>query len=327
MGCVSDTYRYGVDPQLGHTQPHVSNVLNPISHGVAHPKVDRFESFVQSPKKLVRKLARRPTIDPADEAHQREEAVDLASDYLAANGLNNVYIDVRVYQPREQWERLKSNSSVRPIWKYTGGTLNWLRYTILPMRAFHSDHYDPFTNTLNLNSTQPAEALYESALAKEFQTHRKLGVGAYALLQYVPFVPLYQNVKASSDVLTFSQHHLDGELSDDLYPLTYSRLGSIAVSETLSVVTLSPNAPIFTGPLLRVAGGTAGRSTGATLARKKDEEENEDKARVAKNPPKTELIDRRSNQQIEALSSKSKASSGLQPLPLSRVLKPEIRIE
>ena len=217
-GCVSDSYRYGVGTTLSQTKPLVPESANPISHGVPQPKVDRIENFVQSPKKLFRKIARRPALDPNAEAQQREAATELASEYLAANGLNEIFIDVRVYQPREQWERLKSNQDIKPIWKYTGGTLNWLRYAILPMRAFHSDHYDPFTNTLNLNSTQPTEALYESALAKEYQRHRRLGVGAYAIMQYVPFVPLVHNAKASSDVLTFSEHHLDGELTDELYP-------------------------------------------------------------------------------------------------------------
>lgn len=268
-GCVSDSYRYGIDATISQARPHAPESTNPISHGVAQPKVDKLESIVQSPKRLFRKLARRPALDPNDEEDQRAAAVDVASKYLAANGLNDIQIDVRVYQPREQWERLQSNEDIKPIWKYTGGTLNWLRYSILPMRAFHSDHYDPFTNTLNLNSTQASKAIYESALAKEYQRHRRIGVGAYAILQYVPFVPVYHNGKASSDVLTYSEHHLDGELTDELYPLAYSRLGSTVVSESLSVVTLSPNLPIFTGPLLRVAGGTAGRSTGTTLARNK----------------------------------------------------------
>lgn len=269
VGCISDAYRYGIDAASSQAQPLAHESTNPISHGVAQPKVDKIESFVQSPKTFFRKLARRPALDPKDEEEQRAAAVDVATKYLAANGLNEIFIDVRVYQPREQWERLKSNEDIKPIWKYTGGTLGWLRYSILPLRALRSDHYDPFTNTLNLNSTQVSKAIYESALAKEYQRHRQMGVGAYAILQYVPFVPVYHNAKATSDVLTYSEHHLDGELTDELYPLTYSRLGSTVVSESLSVVTLSPNAPIFTGPLLRVAGGTAGRSTGTTLARNK----------------------------------------------------------
>ncbi len=273
-GCISPRYQYGVNPILNRAQPYVVATPNPVSYGGDVPGVDRIESIVQSPKTLFRKITRRPEPDPVVEQRKRKDAVDLASEYLAVNGLNEVYIDIRIYRPREQWQRLRSNPDVGPIWKYTGGTLNWLRYTILPMRAFHSDHYDPFTNTLNLNSTQPIEALYESALAKEYQIHPRLGVGAYAMLQYVPFVPLYHNARASSDVLTFSEHHLQGEWMDELYPLTYSRLGSTLVSEALSVVTISPNAPIFTSPLLRIAGGTAGRAAGTTLVlAKKGEEE------------------------------------------------------
>jgi hypothetical protein len=281
MGCVSNSYRYGVTPSLSHSQPFVSDSPNPISRGGIDPQVDRIESFVQSPKKFFRKISRRPALDPADGERQQESALKLAKEYLATNGLNDVYIDVRVYEPREQWDRLKSNQEVRPIWKYTGGTLNWLRYSILPLRVFHADYYDPFTNTLNLNSTRPIEALYEAALAKEYRSHRPLSVGTYAMLQYVPFVPLYHHSKASSDVLTFSEHHLSGEFSDDLFPLAYSRLGSAVVSETLSVVTLSPKAPNIPGPLLRVVGGTAGRSTGKTIAfLKNQKQKNENETQI-----------------------------------------------
>ena len=269
FGCVKDTYQYGIDPSLDQSKPATPASINPISQGGELPRIDRIETFVQAPKKFLRKIARRPEPDPVVQDQRRIEAVALAQEYLAANGLSEVRIEVRDYQPREQWERLKANSSIRPIWKYTGGTLNWFRYTILPMRAFHTDHYDPYTNTLHINSTQPHEALFESALAKQFQSHSRLGIGTYVMMQFVPFVPLYHTAKASTDVLTFSERHLDGEVSAELYPLTYARLGSTAVSEILSVVSISPNAPIFTRPLLSVAGGTVGRSTGKTLARSK----------------------------------------------------------
>ena len=282
----------------------------------AQPKLDRIEAFVQSPKKLFRKISRRPDLDPTVEARQQEEAVNLAAEYLAANGLDDVHINIRVYQPREQWTRIRSNEDIRPIWKYTGGTLSWLRYTILPMRAFHSDNYDPFTNTLNLNSASSSKALYESALAKEFQRHRRFGVGAYAVLQYVPFVPLYHNARASSDILTYSRHHLEEEFTDELYPLTYSRLGSTAVSEALSVVTLSPNAPILTGPLLRLAGGTVGRSTGTTMAKQQqDDEEDSKEVRTAGQRPVINSPDNQSFEQVDDDDSQLRAIATGHPDP------------
>lgn len=275
MGCASDTYNYGVNPGAITNRPLVSESHNVISRGGEHPRVDRLESVVQSPRKFIRKLTRRPALDPDDEERRREEAVKLAEDYFSVNGLDDVFIDVRVYEPHEQWQRLQSNQAIHPIWKYTGGTLGWLRYSVLPFRAFHTDRYDPFTNTLNLNSDRPIEALFESGLAKEFQKNHRLGVGTYAMMQYIPFVPLYHNAKAGSDVLTFAQVHLDGENSDEVFPLTYSRIGETVVSETLSVVTLSADLPFFTSPLLRIAGRTAGRTTGMSIVKQKQLAEND----------------------------------------------------
>lgn len=206
-------------------------------------------------------------MNPETRLQQREQAIQLASNYLVANGLEDVRLEVREYDPSEQWQRLKDNREIRPIWKYTGGTANWLRYTLLPARVFQSDRYDPFTNTLHLNSDDLANTIYETAQAKEFRRSRLIDRGSYAMLQYVPFVPVVHHSRVASDALTFSQHHLDGSLTSELYPLSYSRIGSTVISETLSVVSLSPNAPIYSGPVLRGAGGIVGRSVGVQVAR------------------------------------------------------------
>ena len=97
------------------------------------------------------------------------------------------------------------------------------------MRAFHTDHFDPYTNTLHLNSAQPLQSLFESASAKEFRKSRKLGnleigTGGYAMLQNVPFVPLAHNIQAGTDVLTYADLTLAPEQTSELYPLVYSRL-------------------------------------------------------------------------------------------------------
>ena len=168
-GCASNTYRYGLD------QPSFSK--NPISVEsgshvlIGGPKagIDRVESIVQAPRRLFGELSGKQMVDPETAKQQRQQATLIADRYLAANGIENVNIDIRVYDPKLQWHRLKQNDQIAPVWKYTGGTIGWLRYTLLPMRAFHIDHYDPFTNTLHLNSTRPLRALYQAASAKEYQ--------------------------------------------------------------------------------------------------------------------------------------------------------------
>jgi hypothetical protein len=129
--------------------------------------------------------------------------------------------------------------------------------------VFRSDHFDPFTNTLSLNSDNPARAIIESARVKEFQRERLIGPGAYATLQ---FVPLIHETRAASDALGYSQHHLQGRLLDQLYPLAYARIGTAVVSETLSVFTLSPGTPFLVQPLLIGSGNLAGRSIGRWMS-------------------------------------------------------------
>ena len=235
------------------------------------PQVDRLEKVFQAPRRITRKLFGTPVPTSESETEQREHAIALASQYLSDNGMDDVRIDVRVYDPGLQWRRLQANSEVSPVWKYTGGVFHWLQYTAIPLRALQTDRFDPFTRTLHLNSTQPLQALVESASAKEYRKRRfigdlELGRGTYAMLQNIPFSPLLHEVRAGSDALTYANLHLSDDEESRLYPAVYSRLGVTTVSEVLSVGTLAPDAPIYAGPLLRVAGRVTGELSGRAIA-------------------------------------------------------------
>ncbi len=268
-GCISGNYRYGV-ARNGSADPldPPTNSLA-ISFGEPPPHLARIEKVVQFPREAIRKLSGRPAMEPDQQLARRSEAVDLAEEYLLANGMGELYIDIRTYDPREQWQRLRRNDRVSPLFRYTGGSLSWLRYTLLPRTVFRRDHFDPFTNTLSLNSDDPARALIESARAKEFQRERAIGPGAYATLQFVPLFPVIHESRAASDALSYSQHHLEGRMLDQLYPLAYARIGSAIVSETLSIVTLSPSAPFLVRPLLIGSGNLTGRSLGRWMSQDK----------------------------------------------------------
>ena len=271
-GCASDTYHYGLSRDEFGTRPVAGRAEHQILIGGPRPCLDRIEKVVQSPRRWIGRLFRRPKLSAELKQQRRQEAIAFANNYFTANGIPDVNIDVRVYAPKLQWQRIAGNPHIAPVWRFTGGTASWLRYTLLPMRVLNSDRYDPFSNTLHLNSTRPLRALYESASAKEYHTERelafiKIGKGTYAMLQYVPFVPLLHDWRASSDVLTYAATELEPEAEKKLYPVVYSRLGATAVSETISVVGLSPNAPFFTAPLLRVAGSVTGRVTGKAASR------------------------------------------------------------
>ena len=266
VGCVSPEYRYGIGqatPVAGSSSPDAFA----ITRGGTMPKLDRFESALDTPRRYIRSLAGRPEISEEQRQQQLEQSIDIATEYLAANEIEDVLIDVDVYSPQMQWDRLVNNQQIAPAWKYTGGVANWLRYTLLPHRVFNRNDYDPFTNTLSLCSDKPLQGLFESALAKEYRKHElDIGVGSYAMLQMVPFVPLVHSSKASNDVLTYSEYHLAPELDKQLYPVVWTRIGSTAVSETVSVV---PGNSFLVSGLLRLSGAFAGRLAGKAIADQK----------------------------------------------------------
>ncbi len=261
-GCVSQTYRYGLDRQ-GSAVPldSPSHALT-VSHGEPPRHLAHVERLVQWPRDAIRRSRGEAPFDSETTLERRAEAVSLAEEYLLANGVEELFIDVRTYDPREQWSRLQANERLHPLFRYTGGSLSWLRYTLLPRTVFRSDHYDPFTNTLSLNSAEPSRAILEAARAKEFHRERWIGRGAYAMLQLVPVVPLFHETRAASDALSYSEHHLEGQYLDELYPVAYSRIGATFVAEALSVFPLSPGIPFVARPLLVGSGRLSGRAVG-----------------------------------------------------------------
>lgn len=265
-GCISSQYRYGLARE-GAIQPvSADHTAVPVTYGEPRPRLERIEKWVQTPREAFRKLRGQTPETLETRLAAREAALAVSQEYLHVNQLTDLYIDVRVYDPPEQWRRLQMNQEIRPVFRYTAGTLSWLRYSLLPGTVFRSDRYDPFTKTLSLNSDDAARAIWESAQAKQFARDRWLGPGAYATMQYLPFATLVHNTQVANDVLTYSQHHLQGQLLDQLYPLAGAQIGSTVVSETLSVFSLPPGTSFIARPVLQGTGVLTGRAVGTRLS-------------------------------------------------------------
>jgi hypothetical protein len=264
IGCVQPRYRYGVGRQASfersiperEQQNHQSS---PITYGGNYPRLDRIESAARVPIDFVKKhmpfKKKREEEKPPEEL--RKEAISLAQGYLQDNRLANVNIDVRRYEPREQWRRLKANDHISPVVKYTGGSLSVLKYSLLPGRLFGSDEYNPYTNTLSLNSTKPIEALCEAGSAKVH--HQQTWPGVYAASQYVPFVPLGHKYQVASDVITYANVSGLSEMEKKLYPHTYADMSSTAVSETFALFPVGTGTTQFVAPFI---GGFVADKTG-----------------------------------------------------------------
>lgn len=260
-GCARDQYRFGLGPKVPR---NTSLVPNPITIGGDHPRLDRVERIVQVPIQAVSRWFRDPGAAEMHPEIAREHTVRAAQEFLVLNELQDVHLNIRDYDPGQQWQRLADNDRIHPFWKYTTGSLHVLGYSILPGRVFHYDRFDAFTNTLHINSTEPTSVLYEAARAKELRQHRLLGT--YGTLQHAPLVPLWHNTQVTSDVLTYARTLGRPELERRMYPTAYAGLGAAAVSEAVSLVPFGAGAPIYTAPLVIMAGGAAGAVTGHAVA-------------------------------------------------------------
>lgn len=184
-------------------------------------------------------------ISPETEAHLR--------DYLAANDLANVKVRINEYAPGGEWSRLVRNREVGGFWRYTLGVLTTVSYTIFPGRVFGGDHYNPFTNTINLYSDHASIALHEGAHAKDFAQREYKGW--YAFLRMLPLVPLHQEGLATGDTLGFHYDRDEREERKDDYRVLYPAYGTYIAGEGLSAASwFGPVAyPVQLGVMAAVA--------------------------------------------------------------------------
>jgi len=263
-GCIQKTYRFGIgnEERLA-TLPRTPNL---ITVGGDHPRIDSIERTVQYPRTVFRKWFP-PSTPQADPTTQRLKAVQTATDYLDDNGLKGVFVDVREYNPREQWSRLQNNKLVSPFWKYTGGTLYHVGYCVIPQRAFGMDSYNGFTNTLSINSTSSSTSLLRAGYVKKLYEQRY--PGTYIAVNWLPIMPLFRDSAVASDVLTYTQVKEKWPLEKDLLPEVYGQLGGEAISQATSFV---PGMPFYFRPLLTGAGKAAGGATGRVVAKQREKQ-------------------------------------------------------
>src|SRR5439155_26059978 len=158
--------------------------------------------------------------------------------------------------------RQVANDAVNPGWPYTFGTVAWLGDTILPGRLFAGDHYNPYTNTVNIYSNVPAIGLREAGHAKDWA--RRKYKGTYAALYALPGPPLWHEAVASRDALAYVRAAGSPEEQEEAYRLLYPAYGTYvggAVGDFVPGAGLVP----YAGAV--VAGHIAGRIRGRQVAR------------------------------------------------------------
>ncbi len=143
--------------------------------------------------------------------------------YLEFNQLRSVKIRHNQWDPIGEARRLGSNHEVGWPYRYTLGALLWLRYALIPDRIFAGvpligggDHFNPFTNTINVYSSDISVLLHEAGHAKDYM--QRDSKGTMALLRLVPVVDLIEEATASSDAIRFLHCFKFHEREFNAYP-------------------------------------------------------------------------------------------------------------
>jgi hypothetical protein len=255
MGCAATPYKFGSFHRPGAEPAACSAVV--IEQGKPNATLDRIARIVGAPARIV------PMNCRINKHEICAETTEKLTDYLEKNDLADVRVYVNHYDPAGQWQRLRDNTMISPGWRYSVGTLSWLGYTIFPDRIYGGDRYNPYTNSLYLNSDVPAVILNEAASAKDI--HSRHFPGAYAVFTSVPGLSLWRKSRAIGDVLGYAQLHHDWEMERQAYHVLCPRMGA----ESTSIA--GPLTHIWWGgPICGLGGAAVGHLTGRTLAKRRE---------------------------------------------------------
>lgn len=184
--------------------------------------------------------------------------------YLEVNQLRSVKVRFNEWDPIGEWQRMWSNSQVGVGYRATLGLITWVRYTLFPDRVFGGlpipfvgggDHFNPFSNTIHLFSSDLGVILHEAGHAKDYLRHRSRGT-TFVLPRLVPGVDLFQEARASQDAIQF----LYCIREDEAEARAYKTLASCA--RTTSPARAGASSPCSSSPSLRswTIGARAGTS-------------------------------------------------------------------
>lgn len=135
-------------------------------------------------------------------------------EYIKRNNLVGVKVRFNQYAPFAELGRLWDNERVHWGLKYTFGIVSWLYYTLIPERLFAGliggDHFNPYTNTINVYSNSIPILLHEGGHAKDFEMRPSRNL--YVAVRLIPIVgALYQEAVASDDAIVYLRDRCEKE--------------------------------------------------------------------------------------------------------------------
>ncbi|ASV10926.1 hypothetical protein B2G51_03065 [Leptospira santarosai] len=195
-----------------------------------------------------------------------EETKNYLRNYISENNLKDVKVRFNQYAPIDDLVQLWRSDNAHPLLKYTLGIINWLFGVIIPGRLFAGlltgDHYNPYSNTINLYSDIPSVVLHEGGHAKDFALRKYRSF--YSLAYWVPiFGPLYAEARASEDALGYLRYKCDLKNELIAYRTLYPAYATYATGPILS----------STGKLVGLAASIPGHIVGYRKEKKVEKQD------------------------------------------------------
>lgn len=214
-----------------------------VKHGTPNARVERLTRIVDWPRRTFRPTAPNPREVSA-------ETIEELVAYLEAHGLEDVTVYVNHYDPAEMWYRVVHNDRVGAGWRYTAGRLDLLGYRLIPPEVAARTEYDPYTNSIYLNTNAPVNAISAAAHARELHTEPNPGT-SYAVHK-LPGFAFFEAKRNFREVVRYAQARENWPLEQQAYRELCPRLGI----ESVQVGTYFT--PVWWGGLALNAAGHAG---------------------------------------------------------------------
>ena len=259
VGCAVTPYRYSHFPDSDTATEAPAEIA--IAYGRPHKMLDGVAWVAGLPSRLL------PMHANVNNHKLSDETTDKLKAYLRENDLTDVYVRVNQYDPGGEWRRLRENTRIAPGWRYSVGAAGLIVHAALPGRVFGGDLYNPFTNSLYINSDVPAVVLMEAAYAKDIHSRRWPGV--YATINELPVLSLWRHTLAINDVLGYAQADDDWDVEREIYRVVYPQIGVHGALGGHTAAALGTALPLITIPIAAVGGAIAGHTVGqATIAKR-----------------------------------------------------------
>ena len=136
--------------------------------------------------------------------------IRIMNDYLEDNELEALNIEFQTETPKDDWARLEANTSINPLIKYSLGSAYWLGNAITKPSVWGRNYYDPYTNTMHINSNNNLEIMAEMSYAKIIQ--RQSYPGLYALGSKLPFISFWAQKQKTNEMIAYAKLKQDWEL-------------------------------------------------------------------------------------------------------------------